>query len=342
MHISQSIRKRKNHIRSHARVARDLAECAVQPYRPIMAHLVVTRRCNLSCGYCSEYDNTSAPVPLDVLKQRVDRLAELECVFVTLTGGETLLHPKIAELVAYVRDCGMTPVMNSNGFLLNEERILELNEAGLFALQISVDNLEPNEVSMKSLRPLMPKLRALAEHAEFRVRVNTVLGSGDPQEAVEVARIVTGLGFDAKCSLVRDEQGECVPVGDAEREAYEEIRALGRHTSKLSEDFQLTLMDGESVDWKCRSGARYFTVCEDGLVHLCESSYGTPAKPLALYGPADIRLAYHREKSCAAKCAVAYAHQASRMDSWRSQDTYHDVPKRSWREAERTYLPVVM
>jgi MoaA/NifB/PqqE/SkfB family radical SAM enzyme len=344
MHLSQSLRHHKDSLRSHARVARDIAQCLVQPYRPLMAHMVVTRRCNLSCGYCHEYDKSSAPVPLQELKARVDRLEELGCVFVTLTGGETLLHPEIADLVSYVCAAGMTPVMNSNGFLLNRERIEALNDAGLFALQISVDNLEPNEVSMKSLRPLLPKLKVLAEHARFRVRVNTVLGSGNPQEAVEVAKAVTALGFDAKCSLVRDAHGACVPVGEAEREAYDEIRRLDRNTSSLSEDFQLALMDDNPVEWKCRSGARYFTVCEDGLVHLCESSYGTPAKPLALYDEEDIREAFHREKSCASRCAVSYAHQASRMDSWRSQRTQQEVAKQSWREAEdtgRSYLRVV-
>ena len=32
---------------------------------PLDAQLIVTRRCNLSCGYCSEYDNFSEPVPTE-------------------------------------------------------------------------------------------------------------------------------------------------------------------------------------------------------------------------------------------------------------------------------------
>lgn len=307
-----------------------------------MAHLLVTRRCNLSCGYCHEYDKSSMPVTRERLMQRIDRLAELGTVFVTLTGGETLLHPDITELVAYVRDRGMTPVMNSNGYLLHTRLIQELNRAGLYAMQISIDNVEPNDVSKKSLRPLEPKLRALAEHARFRVRVNTVLGSGDPMDAVEVARAVTALGFDAKCSLVRDAHGALVPLGDAERAAYEEIRELNRSTSHLSEDFQLALVEEGEVDWKCRSGARYFTICEDGLVHLCESSYGSPGIPLSHYGLEHIKNAYHARKSCSSSCAVAYAHQASRMDAHRSQKGALEVRKLSWRESSgRTYLNVM-
>jgi MoaA/NifB/PqqE/SkfB family radical SAM enzyme len=329
-------------LRADARVVRGLVACVAEPYRPIMAHLIVTRRCNLSCGYCHEYDKNSEPVATDELKTRIDHLRNLGTVFVTLTGGETLLHPDILELVAYVRECGMTPVMNSNGYLLNRERIEGLNRAGLYAMQISIDNVEPNETSMKSLRPLLPKLEVLAECASFRVRINTVLGSGSPEDALEVAQKVTELGFDAKCSLVRDEYGALLPLGEEERAVYEQLRGMDRKSSHLSEDFQLALIDEGKVKWKCRSGARYFTVCEDGLVHLCESSYGSPGKALALYGREQIREAFHAQKSCSSECAVAYAHQASRMDGWRSQRNRQEVSKVSWRASSgRTHLSVL-
>ncbi|MBT8493950.1 MAG: radical SAM protein, partial [Deltaproteobacteria bacterium] len=213
-----------------------------------------------------------------------------------------------------------TPVMNSNGYLLNAKRIVALGEAGLYAMQMSIDNVVPNEVSKKSLRPLMPKLQALAEHAAFRVRINTVLGSGPPEEAVAVARAVTELGFEAKCSLVRDETGAVVPVGEAERLAYEQIRAMERKSPfYLSEDFQGGLIDGRALDFKCRAGARFFHVCEDGLVHLCTPRWGQDAEPLLSYGREQIRAAFHTQKSCASSCAVAYAHQASRLDTRRGQ-----------------------
>jgi MoaA/NifB/PqqE/SkfB family radical SAM enzyme len=309
--------------RADARVLLDLISAAVfQPYRPLVAHLVVTRRCNLSCGYCTEYDDVSPPVPAATLRERIDHLARLRAVFVTLTGGEPLLHPELADIVAYVRERKMTPAMNTNGFLLTRERIAALGRAGLYAMQISVDNVTPNATTMKSLRPLLPKLRLLAEHAAFRVRVNTVLGAAPPAEAVEVARTALALGFEAKCSLLRDAAGAPVAVDDAARAAYEEIRRLGRRsTSFLSEDFQLPLLRGEQLEWKCRAGARFFHVCENGLVHLCAPRWNDPGVPLADYGEADLRRAFHAAKPCTAKCPVPYAHQASRLDAWRGQSS---------------------
>ena len=309
-------------LRADAQVFRGIVSSALlEPYRPLMAHLVVTRRCNLSCGYCYEYDDVSPPVPTELLVERIDHLARLRAVFVTLTGGEPLLHPDVARLVAHVRARGMTPVMNTNGFLLTRERITALGEAGLYALQISIDSMTPNDTTVKSLRPLLPKLRALAELASFRVRVNTVLGSGPPEETLEVARAVLALGFEAKCSLMRGADGTPVPLDDRARAVYAELKRMGRRSSAyLSEDFQSRLLRDGEVDWKCRAGARFFHVCEKGLVHLCAPRTGNPGVPLAEYGEEDLRRAFRTGKPCTARCPVAYAHQASRLDTWRSQD----------------------
>jgi MoaA/NifB/PqqE/SkfB family radical SAM enzyme len=307
--------------RADARVLAGMAAGAVlEPHRPLLVHLVVTRRCNLACGYCTEYDHVSQPVPTPVLRERIDHLARLRTVVVTLTGGETLLHPDVAALVAHVRARGMTAAINTNGFLLTRDRIRSLNEAGLYALQISLDGVTPNAVTKKTLKPLLPKLRLLAEHAAFRVRVNTVLGVAPPDEAVEVARVALAHGFDAKCSLVRRHDGSLETIDDGARAAYDTIKKLeGRSLGLFGERFQDALVRDGRIDWKCRAGARFFHVCENGLVHLCGPRYGEPGTPLADYSRADIRRAFDTPKPCAATCPVAYAHQVSRIDRFRAQ-----------------------
>src|SRR4029077_13759660 len=46
-------------------------------YSPFLAQMVVIRRCNLSCGYCSEYDKVSEPVPVEILEERLRKLKAL-------------------------------------------------------------------------------------------------------------------------------------------------------------------------------------------------------------------------------------------------------------------------
>jgi len=96
-----------------------------------LAQLIVTRKCNLSCGYCNEYDKVSAPVPFDELKMRIDKLATLKTFAITLTGGEPLLHPDIAEIIQYVQQTGVIPTIITNGYLLTEKKIKAFNDAGL-------------------------------------------------------------------------------------------------------------------------------------------------------------------------------------------------------------------
>ncbi|TGE04112.1 radical SAM protein [Hymenobacter fodinae] len=305
---------------SRPRVFWKMAKAALDRDRPVLVQIVVTRRCNLACGYCYEYDKVSKPVPLEELKARVDTLRKLKAVFVTLNGGEPLLHPDIAELVRYIAEAGMVPMINTNGHVLKAQLIKKLNEAGLFGMQLSCDSLEDNEVTEKSMRRLRPKLELLREHAQFMVRVNGVLGSGNPAEMEQVANIVVGLGFGFQCSLMRDSSGQALPLSDEALQAYLRIRALkGRLPQVLNDNFQLPLARGESKPWKCRAGARHFEVDGAGLVHLCQPKTGSPAKPLAEYSVQDIRSQFECGKSCSARCPIAYAHLGSRLDGFRRQ-----------------------
>src|SRR5262245_1990576 len=66
---------------------------------PILAHIIPMRRCNLSCKYCNEFDDVSNPIPLEVMCQRIDRLAELGTTIITISGGEPLLHPDLDSII---------------------------------------------------------------------------------------------------------------------------------------------------------------------------------------------------------------------------------------------------
>jgi MoaA/NifB/PqqE/SkfB family radical SAM enzyme len=116
-----------------------------------MAHIIPIRRCNLSCTYCNEYDDFSKPVPTEVMIGRINKLADLGTSILTISGGEPLLHPELDEIIAAMRRRGVMAGMITNGYLLTAERVQRLNRAGLDHLQISIDNVKPDDVSKKSL-----------------------------------------------------------------------------------------------------------------------------------------------------------------------------------------------
>jgi MoaA/NifB/PqqE/SkfB family radical SAM enzyme len=57
-------------------------------YTSFLAQMVVIRRCNLSCGYCSEYDKFSDLVPAEVLEKRLLKLKERGTFGISLNGGD--------------------------------------------------------------------------------------------------------------------------------------------------------------------------------------------------------------------------------------------------------------
>jgi MoaA/NifB/PqqE/SkfB family radical SAM enzyme len=60
----------------------------------------VTDDCNLTCTYCDEYTPGAPIIPLEDLTQRVDRLDALGVQVYDFLGGEPLMHPQIADLIA--------------------------------------------------------------------------------------------------------------------------------------------------------------------------------------------------------------------------------------------------
>src|SRR5215471_15947610 len=140
------------------RQARVVAKAMKLRHHPIVAHVVPIRRCNLACTYCNEFDSVSKPVPLEVMLQRIDRLAELGTTVITISGGEPLLHPELDDIIRRIRRRGTIATLITNGYLLTPDRIQRLNRAGLDHLQISIDNVQPDDVSMKSLKVLDKKL----------------------------------------------------------------------------------------------------------------------------------------------------------------------------------------
>ncbi len=293
---------------------------------PVLVHIVPMRRCNLSCAYCNEYDKTSEPVPINEMIRRIDRLAELGTSVVTISGGEPMLHPQIYDIIARIRYHGMIAGLISNGYYFQPEKILKLNEAGLDYLQISIDNVNPDEVSKKSLKVLDKKLINLQKYAKFKVNINSVIGSGvkNPEDALVIAKRARELGFSSTVGVIHDEMGLLKPLSEREKEVYRKIKALGTRSYARWNWFQDNLVEGREYKWRCRAGARYLYICEDGLVHWCSQQRGTPGISLYEYTYEDMRREYFTEKWCAPTCTIQCVHQVGHLDAWRDPQVPSD------------------
>ena len=318
--LSTAIRRRFKRFHRNMRGAAMAARAFTSTDHPVLAHIIPVRRCNLACTYCNEFDDFSKPVAADEMFRRIDKLGELGTSVVTISGGEPLVHPELDDVISRIRRNGMIAGLITNGYLLVAERIQRLNRAGLEWLQISIDNVNPDEVSKKSLKVLDKKLQLLAEHADFHVNINSVVGSGihHPQDALVIGRRAVELGFTSTIGIIHDGSGQLQPLGEEERRIYDEMKSWEKRSFTRVNAFQDNIAQGLPNEWRCRAGARYLYICEDGLVHYCSQQRGYPGVPLETYTLDDIRREYVTEKSCAPHCTVSCVHQVSIFDNWRA------------------------
>lgn len=301
------------------REAHFISRALLSSRHPVLAHLIPMRRCNLACGYCNEYDHNSSPVPLETVNKRLDKLADLGTSIVTISGGEPMMHPQLDDIIHHIRFRGMIAGLISNGYYFTPERIKRLNKAGLEYLQISIDNVNPDEVSRKSLRVLDKKLRYLSEYADFHVNINSVIGGGikNPEDAFTVAQRAGELGFSTTVGVIHDSDGTLKPLSGREKEIFQKVKKLGNKDHARLNWFQDSIAEGKPYTWRCRAGARYLYICEDGLVHWCSQQRGYPGIPLEDYSMADFDREYNSEKWCAPTCTLQCVHQVGILDNWR-------------------------
>ena len=158
----------------------------------------VTDRCNLRCKYCMPDGIKYLPMA-DILTYEemctvAEAAAELGIRHIKLTGGEPLVR---RGLVAFVRKLKAVPgietvTMTTNGILLKKE-LPDLLDAGLDAVNISLDTLDPEKyreiTGTDGLDIVLDAIHAAAA-AGMRVKINAVsldLGEDNAGALIDLA-----------------------------------------------------------------------------------------------------------------------------------------------------------
>src|SRR2546430_11688917 len=282
---STMLRRRFRALQRNLRGVRMVVRAFLGTDHPLLAEFIPVGRCNLAGKYGKVFDDFSKPVPVETMFRRVDKLGELGTSVITISGGEPLLHPELDDIIHRIRRHGIIAGLITNGYLLTGERIERLNRAGLEWLQISIDNVTPDDVSKKSLKVLDKKLQLLAEYADFHVNINSVVGGGvrNPQDALIIGKRAVELGFSSTVGIIHDGEGQLQPLGDEERRVYHEMKSPQKRSFHGVHSFQDNIALGRPNQWRCPARARNLYICEDGLVHYFSQPRGHPAIALEPY-----------------------------------------------------------
>jgi len=117
---------------------------------PLTVTFELTLRCNLRCVHCYNFDRAQPSLPVlgprqaggelrdDEIFRILDELRDEGCLFLALSGGEALSHPRLVDFVAHAARGGMIPTVKTNATMLDEATARALREAGCASVEVSV------------------------------------------------------------------------------------------------------------------------------------------------------------------------------------------------------------
>jgi MoaA/NifB/PqqE/SkfB family radical SAM enzyme len=241
----------------------------------------------------------------------VNRLDALGVQVYDFLGGEPLLHPEIAALIRHTkskRSGSNLATIITNAFLVTRPVIRELNSASLDAMQVSVDSIVPTSMSPKSLKSVLPKLRLLAEEAEFTVEVQTVLNDETYASYDEFREMVKDLPFAFGFSVMHGPGGRIAIQGKKfltlleKYGVFEGVNFYGDHLKEM-------LVGDFSRPWKCLAGLKFLYVNANGNVQWCaqQREYAYPLEQMSL---TELRR-NNRHKPCEEGCSLGCVRMVS-------------------------------
>jgi len=135
----------------------------------------MTRRCNLRCVHCyaqSEDISYDHELNHEQSLSMIDDLAQFGVPVLLFSGGEPLVHPRLAEYAEYAVKKGMRAVISTNGTLITKEKAKILKEIGLSYVGISLDGLEETHDKFRGVKGSFQKaLQGIRNCQEAGIKV---------------------------------------------------------------------------------------------------------------------------------------------------------------------------
>ena len=188
----------------------------------------VTDRCNLRCRYCMPDGITKCAMREILTYEEITEIAQAaeDCGITRfkITGGEPLVRTGVETLVRSLKELPLTEqvTMTTNGVLL-EEKLPSLMEAGLDAVNISLDTTDREKYIQITGRDCLPQvLRAVGASIEagIRTKINAVLIPGCNEGAfLPLVRMASELPLDIRFI-------ELMPIGEGRGGRGMDNRAL--------------------------------------------------------------------------------------------------------------------
>jgi radical SAM protein with 4Fe4S-binding SPASM domain len=161
----------------------------------------VTRRCKFNCPQCraaATKNNPDGELTTEQCKKILKSIAAFSKCMIIITGGEPLERKDIYEIISCGKELGLTMVMATCGYMIDEDSIIKLKKAGIKTLSLSLDgaNAETNDKLKQTQGAFDSVIKAakLAKDAKMKFQINTTISKLNIDEAVGIADLAKRLG----------------------------------------------------------------------------------------------------------------------------------------------------
>ena len=162
----------------------------------------LTYACPLQCPYCSnpvDYSQYPTELSTEDWKRVLTEARKMGAVQLGLSGGEPLARTDLAEIVRHARDLGYYSNLITSGYGLTEERIIELKEAGLDHIQVSIQastqELNDHIAGTKSYNHKQDVARLVKKHG-YPMVLCVVIHRQNIHQMADILKMASELGAD--------------------------------------------------------------------------------------------------------------------------------------------------
>jgi MoaA/NifB/PqqE/SkfB family radical SAM enzyme len=255
--------------------------------RTLSIEVKMTDRCNQQCPYCVNLDGLDGSHDIDsiLFVRRLEEWARgrndsvYDIKEVRLTGGEPLIDFGSAlRVIEGCRRLGIESGVNTNGLLLDPDRVRRLKRAGARIVKISFDAADPVAYELMrgplpSLEPLIDTIRALVAE-RFKVILRFTLARMNRDQLVPSHALAEELGvhkFQIK-PLIRSGRAVGLDAFLDDEDVDEALRGLANAragTRLATEVLCWPPVDGLGFSFKICGSIDKIYVSTDMAVTLC-------------------------------------------------------------------------
>jgi MoaA/NifB/PqqE/SkfB family radical SAM enzyme len=250
-------------------------------HRPMLASVEMTKLCNAGCDFCDDWKTVHSPKLGDV----VDMARKLDPMVLSLTGGEPLIEKRLPQIIRDIKasQSFIYVYVVTNGSLLTEERALEMFDAGLDQLSISLNYLDERQDEERKLPGLWAHLTELIPALTARghtVLANTVIMRDNLDQILPIARRThewnTQVSYSCYTAFKNGNHGHYLSDGELET-LRDVVRGLLEHKERFgnitSSRFYLERIERYFTEPGgvpgCKAGNGFVQLTPDGQVRQC-------------------------------------------------------------------------